>query len=61
MRRRLLRPRALAVLVALTAAGARALPAQQPSAREQAEMKEMMSYRLTEAIFGKLIKVQDDV
>ena len=24
-------------------------------------MKEMMSYRLTEAIFGKLIKVQDDV
>lgn len=43
------------------AAAARALPAQQPDARDQADMKEIMSYRLTEPTFGKLVKVQDDI
>ena len=49
-------------LVAAVALGAVSLRAQQPGdAAGQADMREVMSYRLTDSTFAKLLRVQDNV
>ena len=53
----------LTALLSLAAVGlsAGSLRAQQPDAATQADMREVMSYRLTDSTFARLLKVQDNV
>ena len=63
MRLRLIRHLAPALLIATSAAAASPLVAQQGSTNPQleADMKEVLAYRITEASLAKLGKVQDNM